>query len=183
MSFKDELKVLLTGDSKGLTKEMGKAKAEVSGFSSGVKSLGRNLAGAFSVGMAVNYAKNVAAATDAQGELARRIGITKGEVDALELSFTQGGMSIGESEKSLDTFNRKLGEFKSGGAGAAKTFEALGISAEDFAGKDFNEKLLMVKDSLSGLDKESQAFLANSLFGEGGGKKMMEGLGSLEKNN
>lgn len=179
MAFKDELRVLLTGDSKGLTKEMGKAKQSVSGFSTGVKKVGGMVAGVFAVGGMVSYAKKIAAVADEQNKLARRLDITKGQADALELSFMKGGQSLKESEKSLDVFNRKLGELESGEKTAADAFERLGITAEDFIGKDYNQKLVMVKKRMDGMTASARAFAAQELFGRGGAK-IYEGLSGLE---
>jgi hypothetical protein len=160
-------------------KEMDKAQKKVSGFSSGMKKMGGMLAGAFAVGALVSYGKHVANAADAQNKLARRLGITKNDVDALELSFTKGGQSLEGSEKALDIFNRRLGELESGSKGAADMFERAGLAARDFVGLGYVDRLINVKKSLDGMTTSARAFASQELFGRGGAK-IYEGLSALE---
>jgi hypothetical protein len=180
MSFRDELRVLLTGDSRGLTKEMGKAQKKVSGFSSGMKKMGGMIAGAFAVSAMVVYSKGIMTAVGAQADLAARIGSTKSELDALELAFTLAGQSVQENEKQLDIFNRKLGELDSGVKGATDSFKKLGISQADMADKSLTDQLLLVRDRLAKIDLQAAAVSQKELFGKGGAKVMI-GLKALEQ--
>ena len=168
---------------KSQTAAIDKMNRSASGLSTGLKRAAGFIGGVFAVQKVVGYAKGVAEASDAQGELARRLGITKCDVDALELSFKQGGMSIQEAEGGLDKFNKRLGELEGGNKSAIDAFGKLGLSISDFAGKGFNERLLLVKDSLKGMSKAAQAAASSELFGRGGGRKIMEGLETLDKNN
>lgn len=178
MSFREELKVLLTGDAKGLTKEMGKARAEVSGFSSGVKRMAGMLAGVFAVGSVTAYTKSLINTVGAQVDLAKRLEVTKSELDAVQLSFVTGGQSAEGAAKSLDIFNKQLGLLQNGRG--AKAFEDLGLSAKSFQGLGIVESLNLVKKSLDGVDAKSRAAASAGIFGKGS-FGIYEGLNGLEE--
>ncbi len=172
----------LVANTSQFTGEMQKAAKSITSFQSGIKRIGGALVGAFAISSVVRYVKSVADAADEQNELARRLGVTKSEVDALELSFTKGGQSIQQSEKTLDIFNRRIGELRAGETEMLETFERLGINVESFLGQSYVDRLITIKKTLEGMTEDARAFASQELFGRGGAK-IYEGLKGLEEAN
>lgn len=167
---------------KSQTAAINKMNTAASGLSTGLKRAAGFIGGVFAVQKVVGYAKGVALAADEQNKLSRRLGVTKSDVDALELSFIKGGASLQESVKDFDIFNRKLGELEAGETSASEAFGRLGLSMQDMAGKSYTDKLVMIKKSLDGMSLSARAFSQQELFGRGG-KNVFEGLEGLEDAN
>lgn len=167
---------------KSQTAAIDKMNRSASGLSTGLKRVAGFIGGVFAVQKVVGYARGVALAADEQNKLSRRLGVTKSDVDALELSFTKGGASLQESVKDFDIFNRKLGELEAGETSASEAFGRLGLSMQDMAGKSYTDKLVMIKKSLDGMSLSARAFSQQELFGRGG-KNVFEGLEGLEDAN
>lgn len=172
----------LVANTSQFTGEMQKAAKSITSFQSGIKRIGGALVGAFAISSVFRYVKSVADAADEQNELARRLGVTKSEVDALELSFTKGGQSIQQSEKTLDIFNRRIGELRAGETEMLETFDRLGINVESFLGQSYVDRLITIKKTLEGMTEDARAFASQELFGRGGAK-IYEGLKELEEAN
>lgn len=176
------LLINLEANTRQFTGEMQKATGSINSFQSGMKKMAGAFAGIFAVRSVLNYAKGVSDAADAQNKLARRLGVTKSEVDALELSFTKGGQSIQQAEKTLDIFNRRIGELRAGETTMVETFQRLGISVESFLGQSYVDRLITIKKTLEGMTTDARAFASQELFGRGGAK-IYEGLKGLEESS
>lgn len=163
------------------TKPMQDAANRLNSFQSGIKSMARTLGGIFAVGAIVNYANKVAEAADTQNKLAKRLGITKIEADALELSLTKGGMSLGEAQKTFDVFNQKLGELAQGESLATEAFNRLGLDAKAMQGKNLAQSLMEVNRRMAEFSTQERAAMAKDLFGKGG-RKIGERLTDYESN-
>lgn len=177
-----KLLINLEANTAKFTGAMNDASNKISSFQSGIKKMAGVFAGVFAVGRIYDYVRSVANAADSQRELARRLGATKADVDALTVSFQKGGQSVQSSEKSLDIFNRKIGELQSGSKAAADAFALVGLNAGDLAGKSYTERLIAVKNGLDGMTTSARAFASQQLFGRGGAK-IYEGLQALEETN
>lgn len=106
-----------------------------------------------------------AAATDAQGKLAKEIGETVSTIDALQFANKIAGGSIDGMSNSLRNLSLRASEAARGIGSGVEIFGRLGISATNAEGrlKPVSELMLEVSDGLQGLDKARQIEFADKL--------------------
>lgn len=135
-----------------------------------IKRLGAAAAGlvaAAQFSQALGAMRQVVRRLDDIGKTADTIGLTTTQLQGLRQAFQDGGVQIGQTDKALLTFTRRLSQFREGmGAGKA-AFEALGIETRRLDGslKSNFEVLLEVADALRRIeDDTTRAGVAADLF-------------------
>ncbi len=166
------LKLLITGDSSGLTTALGKATRETKSFGdaatrsfAGVKSafaaLGVTLsAGAF--GASIKAAIN---SFDELGKASQRIGVSVEALSGLKYAAELSDVSFADLETSLKKFSKTLADSKNGSRQAAEALLKVGA----VAGESVEENLLRVADAFAAMpDGIRKTALAVELFGKSG---------------
>jgi hypothetical protein len=100
--------------------------------------------------------------------LAARLGMTTEALVGLQHAAKLTDVEQEQLTRSLDFFNRTLGDAQMGSASAAKAFTAIGISFKDLAGLNPEQKIGMVADQINKLGTQSQkAATVQDIFGRG----------------
>ena len=100
--------------------------------------------------------------------LAARLGMTTEALVGLQHAAKITDVEQEQLTRSLDFFNRTLGDAQMGSASAAKAFTAIGISFKDLAGLNPEQKIGMVADQINKLGTQSQkAATVQDIFGRG----------------
>lgn len=115
--------------------------------------------------------KIMASQIDDLAKASSRLGMTVNELQSLQFAAGQTGASAEELEKGLTRFNRSISEASTGIGTGLRSFEALGISVTDAAGKlrPTNELLNLVSDRLTQIESPADRVrIAFDLFGRSG---------------
>jgi len=100
--------------------------------------------------------------------LAARLGMTTEALVGLQHAAKLTDVEQEQLTRSLDFFNRTLGDAQMGSTSAAKAFTAIGISFKDLAGLNPEQKIGMVADQINKLGTQSQkAATVQDIFGRG----------------
>lgn len=126
-------------------------------------------AGAAGAAIAAGLVKNAMDAIDAQSKLAQTIGITIGELGALQRAGDLAGVSAEALSTGLKKFNNTIGEAQAGNKAAADSLARLGLSADALAAMPVAERMNAVSVAISGMaDQTQRAAAAQDLFGKTG---------------
>lgn len=100
--------------------------------------------------------------------LAARLGMSTEALVGLQHAAKLTDVEQEQLTRSMDFFNRTLGEAQMGSASAAKAFKAIGISFRDMAGLNPDQKIGLVADQINKLGTQSQkAAAVQDIFGRG----------------
>jgi uncharacterized membrane protein YgcG len=97
---------------------------------------------------------------DAQAKLARALGGTTAAVQAMDRAANRAGVGQGEFASAAAGLNRRLGEIIVTGSGAEDTFRALGLTAQQLAGMDVDERFASIADAMrrAGMSSQQMAY-------------------------
>lgn len=87
---------------------------------------------------------------DEAAKSARRLDASIGGFRALELAASEAGVSLSGLTNDIQTMNRELSTIGTSGNGK-RALDALGLSIDDLAGKDADEKLAVIADQVQAL--------------------------------
>lgn len=108
-------------------------------------------------------------AGDSIAKMSDRLGISTENLTAFQHLAQLSGESIEGFDKSIEKMVRSIGEAQRGLGTGKAAFEDLGISVDQFAGKNADEQFLIIADAIRGLENETlQASLASDIFGRSG---------------
>tara|TARA_B100001063_G_C16778208_1_gene567787 strand:+ start:709 stop:2553 length:1845 start_codon:yes stop_codon:yes gene_type:complete len=108
-------------------------------------------------------------AGDSIAKMSDRLGISTENLSAFQHLAQLSGESIEGFDKSIEKMVRSIGEAERGIGTGKVAFEDLGISVDQFAGKNADEQFLIIADAISSLENETlQASLASDIFGRSG---------------
>jgi hypothetical protein len=131
------------------------------------------LAGVLSVQGIVNFGRNALATADEIGKMSDQVGITTTQLQRLRFAADQTGVSASTLDRSLQQFNRRLGEAQTGTGALAAEAERLGIDLGDnqLAFQRFADAIASAESPME------QARLAQVAFGMSGQEmiRMMRG--------
>jgi len=120
------------------------------------------------VGLAV-WMRSVMKSMDVTAKLAARINISTKALTGFQYAAEITGVGTETLNKSLGFLAKSLGEAASGTGEAKMALDAMGLSADQFLGKNPEEQVLMIADAFADLGtQEEKAFAASKLFGRGG---------------
>ena len=149
------LKQIITADTSNFDGALGRSLGALRRFS---------VAGAAALG-AVTGALTVMTARslgtiDAQAKLARAVGGTTAAIQALERAGDRAGVQSSELAGAATRLNQRLGEVISTGKGATDTFKALGITAQQLANMDVDERFMAISDAMkrAGMSTQQMAY-------------------------
>jgi len=110
--------------------------------------------------------KSTMNAIDATAKLSDRLGIATEDLLGLQYGAKLAGVGTETLNKSLETFNQRLGEVRMGTGEAKDALKLLGLSANDLVMLSPSEALGLVSDRMSKLSTQAdKAAVANKLFG------------------
>lgn len=117
--------------------------------------------------------KKFAERGDNIAKTSKQIGIGVEQLQKYRHAFELGGAEIGDTDKALRYFSRRVGEANKGTGEAAEVFKAMGISLKDVNGESKPLPQLMgeVADKMAAQeDPAKKAYAAQLLFGRAGSK-------------
>lgn len=159
---------------------MTKARGIVGKFSTGISGAIRTVTGfigplaaigtaALSATMGIRGIVGAFRDLDSLAKSSDRLGIAVDDLQALNLAAELGGTSTQVMEKGLSVMLRRASEARLGLATAKRSFDQLGISAEEFASLDTASQFEQVAERLSDIETATErARIAQDLFGRGG---------------
>jgi hypothetical protein len=131
------------------------------------------LAGVLSVQGIVNFGRNALATADEIGKMSDQVGITTTQLQRLRFAADQTGVSASTLDRSLQQFNRRLGEAQTGTGALAAEAERLGIDLGDnqLAFQRFADAIATAESPME------QARIAQVAFGQSGAEmiRMLRG--------
>ncbi len=105
---------------------------------------------------------------DALAKSSDRLGIAVKDLQALNLAAELGGTSTQVMEKGLSMMLRRASEARLGLSQAKRSFDQLGIAAEDFIGLNTADQFELVAERLSGIESQAERTrIATDIFGRG----------------
>ncbi len=135
----------------------------VSGMAGAV---GKSLAGAFSVGAVVAYAKELAAFASDMEDAAAKTGIGVGKLQELNYAAVGAGVSVEQIAGAVSQLSKRL---INGDDGAVRGVEALGLSVKSLIDMNPDEAFLVISERIAGIDNPMrQAAVAMDIFGKSG---------------
>lgn len=139
---------------------------QMSGALALVKSSVAGLAGAFSVGIAVDFVRNTINSVDALNDLKDATGSSVENLSALEDIALRNGNSFEAMASSVVKFNKVLAE-ATPGSEMAKTLQSIGLNAAELRKMDPSDALLKTAQALAGYaDDGNKARFIQDLFGK-----------------
>lgn len=175
-----KLSIQLSASSATLKNDLNQASGLVQGFAGKIKSfavgIGAALAGAFTVGAAVNQVQAAMTRIDEVAKAADQLGTTVGQMQALSLAGDLAGVSTEQLGLAMRTSQRQISEAAAGSESAAEAFAQLGLSVDALRGMDSAQQFQTILTALKGVsDQTDRVNLAMQIFGRGG-----QGLLSLD---
>lgn len=111
---------------------------------------------AAAVGALTLLTRNSMQAIDANAKLAQAVGGTTAAMQALQRAGTRAGVQQSELASAATRLNQRLGEVIATGKGADDTFKALGLTAQELAGMDVDQRFAAISDAMRRAGMSSQ---------------------------
>ena len=111
------------------------------------------------------FARAGMASADEQIKFARSVGATQGALRGLELAASDAGVSSSSLRSALEKLNLEIGRARSGTGASARAFAQLGISVDQIARMDADQRLALISDRIKelGLSSDQTAVLLRDL--------------------
>jgi phage-related protein len=143
----------------------GLASAGLKGVAVGAAALGAAVVGA-GAGL-VGIASGAAAAGDRIDEMSQKLGLSNQAYQEWDYILSQNGISVDTLQGGLNRLNNAVDDAANGAGTAGASFDRLGISAADLAGKSREDIFAMTIQGLQGVtDQGERAAIANDLLGK-----------------
>jgi len=170
-----DVKVKIGVDGSGLKTGLQQAKGDVDRFASeasgALSKFGASLAGVFSVGAIVGWAKSIGDTVSTIQDTADRLDITAESVQGLSDYFGESGARAQDFDKAMVKLNQSLDDARGGNEKALGSFEKLGITWEDIATKSPDEILLLIADGMKNANNPTEALAsAMDVLGKSGAR-------------
>jgi uncharacterized coiled-coil protein SlyX len=121
----------------------------------------RVAAAAAAVGAAIiGMARQAMTTIDAQAKLARAVGGTTIGLQALERAGNRAGVQQSELSAAVTRLNQVLGRAMIAGTGTEGVFRRLGLSAQQLAGMDIDERFMAIADAMRAAGMNTQEMAA-----------------------
>lgn len=129
-------------------------------FISSVQSLGASFG---------SYISGVEQSVESTSNLARELGITYGELTAIQLAAQLSGASAESLGKAFTKAQVTITKAAAGGKEAVQALSAIGLSAADFQGLSSSEQFTLIANAINGItDPAQRAAAAVAIFGRSG---------------
>src|SRR5262245_35216026 len=172
------LRVILGLDAAALELGLAKSSKDIDAFGKKVSSSFRGLAKDIAVfslaaGSLVAFVKtNVKAGADLQ-DTADRLGISAEKFQELAYAAKLAGIEQAEFVKSMEQFNKRMGDFSNNVTQSQKALGQLGINFKDIKDLSPDEQLQRVADGFLQLgNQQTKAAVAQDLWGKSGQKML-----------
>jgi hypothetical protein len=150
----------------GLKEVNSRLKNLEGGFAS-VTNIAKGFLGGLSIAAIGNFIKSSAAAADALGKTADRLGESTEGLKAFQLAATGAGVDLGTANKILSESQKRLGDAAGGSGEAAKFIKLLGLNIKDLQTKSPVELFETYSEAIGQLSTRSeQVAAASALMGK-----------------
>lgn len=175
------LKVLIGGDTSGLTKALGQADKALAKHSVSMRDA-ITTAGKYSIAVAAAGAALITAlvtrslqSIDAQAKLARQLNGTIGGLETLRRAADLAGIDVDKLTLAQRRLDVAIGEALQGQKESVETFRQLGLSAAELSKMDVDERILAVNEALKeNIPAAQRAAVSAQIFGQRMGTAMSE---------
>lgn len=176
-----QLKAVLGLDPKAYKSGVREAESATSKLRSGIASVGRSLAGAFSVGMIVAATKKLVDFASEIRHTADNLNVTTDSLQALNATGLKYGLSVESLTKLLGKLRQSQGKVVEGDKEYTDSLKLLNIEAEKFGQANTADALVMIAEAYVRAGGDAEAFSAvQDLLGRAGknATAMLEELAS-----
>jgi hypothetical protein len=185
------LRVVLGLDSASMETGVKQASKSLLSFEKSAKSLQGGMSGlqkvmaAVAVGAFGAFIKKSINAGDEIAKTSKRLGIAADAYQELSYAAGLAGISQEEFDKSLEQFNKRMGDFSGNTTEAQKALGQLGISFDQLKGQSPDKQIKLIADGFQRLGvTQETATISTDLFGKAGQKMiglLIEGSSGLNK--
>lgn len=180
MSAIAQLKALLGMDTGNYKAGMRDAEGATKKFQGTLKSVGRMLGVAFSVGTVIQFGRSLVTWASNASEAAQNAGVLTSEMIALNRVGLQAGLQVGDMGTLLEKLQNRLYEAAKGNKDATDSFAQIGLSVADLAGMDPAAMLEAVAKAAA--DSNIPLQTLSDIFGEKLGTKAKTALMDIAEN-
>lgn len=171
----DSLIVRIGSDTKGLDRGVDRSKRMLKSLGSAASVAAKSLglitaaAGVAAIALGTKLTKEGLRSVDAMNKLARSLGSSQAEMSALTRAAELAGIQQSLLERSVQAFNKRLGESIQGTGEAKDALEAMGLKAEELIDLPLSEQLAIVGDKINQFGSSAEkAALLSDLFSRSG---------------
>ena len=161
----------LSLNDENLQKGLKSAGRRITAVGTSITKVGGAIAGigAAAAGPIAAMAREFASFGDNIQKAAIRTGIGTKALSELTFAAQQSGTDIASLERGIKGMQRQILDLSQGSSTAVKTFEELGVSLEDIAGKSTEQQFTILADAISRVENDSQrAALSMRVYGKAG---------------
>jgi len=165
----------MRANTRDFTNKMGKVERRLRNLGGFLGSAAKSAAkfglvmGGIATGALVLWIRNSAQAIDRISKLSQQLGIATKDLGALEYAAELSGVKVESLHKSLQFFNKSVGEAQTGIGEAVYGLEELGITADELAGRPMWDQLTTIAERFENLEtQQKKAYVATKLFGRSG---------------
>jgi len=177
-----EIRATTKLDSRGFEVGAGKMKKSIGGLSSSLKTLGGNLAAAFSIGAIARLTRSTIAFGSTLSDLANQSGLTTDQFQALELTALEAGVSQDKIRTAMSKLNVVMGQAKRGMKTYVDLFKEVGITQEELIQLDPAQVFERLGEVMANAKRGSSEFdAALEILGTRSGAQLIEVFQKLEK--
>lgn len=170
------LRVLLSADTAAFTTGMKRAEGQadrsataIRNSLSAVKTAVLGFAAGLSAAALVDVARRALDYASSLGEVSQQLGVTTRDLQIFRYAASQTGISQEQMDKALGKLTVTLGQVAAGAKAPTEALKAIGVSADELAGKDTGEALRIIAEGLSRVpDRAQRAAVEVALFGRAG---------------
>lgn len=176
MAATAELKAMATLDGRQFESEVAKIKRKTSDFAGALSGIKGLVAGAFSVGAVVGFAKSLLNAADSLTNASDALGVGVENLQALRAAAAEAGLGVQGMDDALGRITRAQAEALAGNDQFRDSFAALGVTMEQIQGQSPDKVLELIARGLvaSGNSAEATAAVFDIL-----GKSSARAMGML----
>lgn len=167
------INVTISATTEKFSKGIGKARKEMTTFAKqadattlGVKSFAAAIGGSITVGAMARFTKQGIDQVSALSDLSTKLGISTERLAGFQIAAEDSGVSQGTFERSVLKMTKGIDEASRGVAGAAKTYERLGINVEQLKSLAPDEQFLAISDAINQMTGQNEKLNATmAIFG------------------
>jgi len=153
-----ELKARLTGDSSSFTKSTDRAVTGVNKLKASVKSIGPQLAAAFSVAAIVSLARSSLEAAEKIEKLSIQFGLSTDQIQRLQFAADQTKTNLSDLNGAFIRLIASGRDALDGNKRYEESLERLGLNAEKIKSLNVEEQFLVIADEVRNAADQGQAF-------------------------
>lgn len=149
-------------------KELSSINKATQGIKDGFSTMGKVVAGAFTLGAATAFLSKVNANIDALNDLSGRLGASAAGLQSLQVAASLAGGSAEAMTTALGKMSSTIGDAVAGNKQAAEAFSRLGLSAKELAQLKPDEAFRRIADATAAIPNSfERASAAQDIFGKG----------------